>query len=98
MQLVALDDFQFPATRLGDDGRRLRSLIASIGEDALDEGKQAARAPVEHPSGAIAILDVGGMNDDIQEQPERVDQDVPLAAGNFLARIKPLRVHRGAPF
>lgn len=98
MQRVALDDFQFPATRLGDDGRRLRSLIAGIGEDALDKGKQAAGAPVEHPSGAIAILDVGGMDDNVQEQAERVDQDVALAAGNFLARIKPLRVHRGAPF
>ena len=98
MQLVALDDFQFPATRLGDDGRRLRSLIASIGEDALDEGKQVARAPVEHPSGAIAILDVGGMNDDIQEQPERVDQDVPLAARDLLARVIALRIDRRPPF
>ena len=42
MQLVPFDDFQLPGTRLGDGGRCLRSLITGIGEDALDEGEQAA--------------------------------------------------------
>jgi hypothetical protein len=38
------------------------------------------------------------MNDDVQEKAERIDEDVPLAARDLLARIKALRVERGAPF
>jgi hypothetical protein len=29
------------------------------------------------------------MDDDVQEKAERVDKDMPLAARDFLARIKP---------
>jgi len=28
---------------------------------------------------AIAVLNVGGMNDNVQQETQRVDQDVPLA-------------------
>jgi hypothetical protein len=38
------------------------------------------------------------MNDDTQEKTERIDEDVPLAARDFLARIIALRVERRAPF
>jgi hypothetical protein len=33
----------------------------------------------------------------VQQQAERVDQDMPFAAGDLLGRIKALRVKRGAP-
>jgi hypothetical protein len=49
-------------------------------------------------AGQSAILYIGGMDDDVQEKAERVDKDMPLAARDFLARIKALRVERGAPF
>jgi hypothetical protein len=35
------------------------------------------------------------MDDDVQQQAERVNDDVPLAAGDFLARVVALRVDRG---
>jgi hypothetical protein len=38
------------------------------------------------------------VDDDAQQEAQRIDQDVALAAGDFLARIKALRVERGAPF
>jgi hypothetical protein len=38
------------------------------------------------------------LDDDVQQQAERVDQDMPFAAGDLLGRIKALRVKRGAPF
>jgi hypothetical protein len=38
------------------------------------------------------------VDDDVQQQAERVDQDMPFATGDFLGRIKALRVKRGAPF
>ena len=98
VQFVALDDFDNPMTGSGGSSRHARSLIAGIGEDALDEGKEAARALIENQPRPVAILHVGGMNDDVQEKAERVDEDVPLAARDLLACIKALRVERGAPF
>ena len=98
VQLAAFDNFQLPGAGLGDSSRCLWSLIASIGEDALDEGEQTAGAPIEHPSHTIAILHVGGMDDNIQEQAECIDKDVPLAARNLLTRIKALRVEPEPPF
>jgi len=98
MKLVALDDLQRPGAALGDCGRRFCALVAGIGKDALDEREKAARALIENEPRTIAILHIGGMDDDIQQEAERIDEDVPLAARNLLARIKALRVKRRAPF
>jgi len=98
MAVAAFDDLQFPSAGLGNRSGGLRSLIAGIGEDALNEGKQAPGAPIEHQSRTVAILHVGGMDNDIQEQAERVDENMPLAACNLLARIEALRVEPSAPF
>ena len=98
VQFVALDDLEHPTTGAGSGSRGAWPLIAGIGEDALDEGKEAAGASIENQSGAVAVLNVGGMNNDVQQEAERIDKDVALAPGDLLARIKPLRVKRGAPF
>ena len=98
VQFVALDDFDDPAAGAGRGVCDAWPLIAGIGEDALDEGKETARALVENQPRPVAILHVGGMDDDVQEKAERIDKDVPLAARDLLARIKALRVERGAPF
>jgi len=98
MQLIAFDDLHFPSAGLGDGGGGFWSLVAGIGENALDEREQTARAPIEHERRAIAILHVGRMNDDVQQQTERVDENMPFTARNLLARVKALRVERRAPF
>ncbi len=98
MHLPALDDFQHPAAGLCQGGGERRALVSGIGEDALDEGKETARAAIEDEACAIAVLDVGGVNDDVQDETERVDEYMPLAARNLLARIIALRVERRAPF
>ena len=98
MQLVALDDLQPPGAGPGDGGSGLGSLVSGIGEDAFDEREQTSRAPVEDEQGTIAILHVGRMNDDVQQEAERVDENMPFAARNLLARIEALRVERAAPF
>jgi hypothetical protein len=36
---------------------------------------------------SIAVLNVGGMNDNVQQETQRVDQDVPLATFDLLARV-----------
>ena len=97
MRVAALDDLQGPAAGLGDELGHLWPLIAGIGEDALDEGKGSPRR-AQQVAGAVAILHVGGMDDDAQQEAERIDEDVALAARDLLARIKALRVERGAPF
>src|SRR5438045_8205096 len=40
VQFIALDDLKHPTTGAGSRSRGARSLIAGIGEDALDEGKR----------------------------------------------------------
>jgi hypothetical protein len=65
MQLVALDDLQRPVPGLCDNRGHLRSLIAGVGEDPFDEGEQAARASIEDQPGAIAILQIGGVDDHV---------------------------------
>ena len=98
MQLVALDDLKHPTAGPGDGGGERCALVAGIGEDTLDEGEESARAPIEDEPRTIAILHVGGVDDDVQQEAERVDEDVPLAARDLLARIVALRVKRRAPF
>jgi hypothetical protein len=56
------------------------------------------RASIENQSRAVAVLNVGGMNHNVQQEAERIDKDVALAPGDLLARVKPLRVKHGAPF
>jgi hypothetical protein len=72
-------------------------LIAGIYEYALDERKGAARL-AKNLADAVAVLNVGRMNDDAQQRAQRVDEDVALAARDLLARIIALRVERRGPF
>ncbi len=98
MLLVAFDDLDGPGAGPCQGSRQLRSPIAGVGEDALDEGEQAPRAAVEDQARAVAVLDVGRMNDDVQQETERVDKNVPFAALDLLARVIPRRIDRGPPF
>jgi hypothetical protein len=98
VQFVALDDLDHPMAGAGSGSCGAWSLIAGIGEDPLDEREEAARAPIENQPRPVAVLNVGGMDDNVQQKAERIDKDVALAPDDLLARIKPLRVKRGAPF
>ena len=98
MQFVALDDLENPTAGAGSGLRGAWALIAGIGEDALDEGEESAGAPIENQPRPVAVLNIAGMNDDVQQKAECIDKDMALAPGDLLARIKPLWVKRGAPF
>ena len=98
VQLITFDDLDGPGAPPRERGRELRPLIVGIGEDAFDEGKATARAAVEDQQSAIAILQVSRVDDNVQQEAERVDEDVPLAARDLLARVIPRRIERRPPF
>jgi hypothetical protein len=98
VQFIAPNDRKLPGAGLGDSGGRLRPLVGRISEDTFDEREEAACASIKDKRCAIAILDSGRVDDDVQQQAERVDQDMPFAARDLLGRIKALRIKRGAPF
>ncbi len=98
MQLIAFDDFDDPTAGACRGECGTRPLIACVGEDAQDEGPQRTRAFVEHEARAVAILDVGEMNGNAQQEAQRIDEDMPLAAGDLLARIVALRIEQSPPF
>jgi hypothetical protein len=47
---------------------------------------------------AIAILDVGGMDDGVQQQTRRIDENMALLALDQLAGIEPVRIDASPPF
>ncbi len=98
MQLIALDDFDDPISGAGCGSGSARSPITGIGEDAQDEREQGARAFIENKRGAVAILNVGGVNGGAQQQAKRVYENVALLALDLLARIIPMRIDARPPF
>ena len=74
-----------------------RTLVATIGIKFPDEWKQAKQRCHQHGT-AIAILDVRAVNDGVQHQAGRIDQDMPLLAFDFLPRIITMRIDAGPPF
>jgi hypothetical protein len=74
----SLHDFQLPCSRSPDDERHLLSGIATISKDAVDKREQSP-CSAQQQEGTVTVLNIGGMNHNVQQQAQRVDQDVPLA-------------------
>ena len=95
---TALDDFSF---EIGQDFRQplleLRPLIAGVGEQLLQERIHPEQRRKQQDA-AVAILDVGGMNDRVQQQTQRVYEKMALLAFDLLARIIAMRIDPGPPF
>ncbi len=96
MAVTAAHDLEFPRTGAGHDSLHLATLIACVGNDALDKGKTPSSLPQQR-LGPVSILHAGRMDTDGQEQAQRVGQDVALAAQDLLARVIAGRVKRGPP-
>lgn len=97
MQLRTLDDLQLPGPGLRGDGGHDRPLIAAVGVDDFDEGKQTTGSAQQF-AGTVAILHASRMDHDVQEEAKRIDENVPLAARDLLARVEALRIDRRPPF
>ena len=78
---------------LGEDG----SLIAAVGEQFLQE-RIASEQRLEDQNAAVTVLDIGRMNQRVQQQPYRIDEDMPFLAFALFPRIIPARVNAAPRF
>lgn len=74
-----------------------RPFIGAVGEQFFEKGKQTEQRRQEREA-AVAILNVGGGDDAVQEQALRVDQNMALLALDQLARIETVRIDARPPF
>ena len=102
----AFDDFRFELRQ--DSRERLLefwSLIAAVGKQLLQERIHPEQSGKQQDA-AIAILDIGGMNDGVEQQAHRIYENVALLALDLsatsslslLARIIAMRIDAGPPF
>lgn len=78
-------------------GRKLRPLVAAIGKQLVQEWiLSEQRRDHQHPT--VPILDIGRVNNGVQQQPYCIDKDMPLLAFGFLAGVIAVRVDAGPPF
>src|SRR3954449_11396155 len=75
----SLDDLDRPVTLPLEGVAQFAARKASIGEDVAQPWKPVADG-LEQRRGSVAILHIGRMNQDEEHQPERVSDDVALAA------------------
>jgi hypothetical protein len=96
--IAASDDFSFEMRQNFRQGLvEPGPLIGSVGKELLQERIHPEQGR-EQQDAAVAILDIGGMNDGVEQQTQRVYENVALLAFDLLARIKTIRVDAGPPF
>ena len=94
----SFDDLGFETGQnRGERVAKNRPLIGAVGKQLLEEWKLAKQRG-EQQQAAIAVLNVGGMDDGVQQQTECIDQNMPLLALDQLAGIEAMRIDAGPPF
>jgi hypothetical protein len=76
---------------------KLRPLIPAIGKE-LAEKREQTEQRFENKYAAVAVLDVGRMNDGMQQEAYRIDEDMPLLAFDLLARVVTGWINADPPF
>jgi hypothetical protein len=77
--------------------RKFWSFISAVDEELLQKRERAEQCRHDEDA-AITILDVGRMNDGVEQQAYCVDKNVPLLALDLLARIVAVRINARPPF
>ena len=94
----SFDDFGFETRQdFGEPVRKKRPLIGGVGKQLLEEWKQTFHRRQQQDA-AIAVLNAGGMNDGMEQQTQRIYQNMALLALDLLARIIAMRIDAGPPF
>ena len=73
------------------------SLIVSVGVKLEKEGIEVEQAR-HHENAAIAVLNVGGVDDGVHQQALGIDKDVALPAFDFLPASYPQASMLSPPF
>jgi hypothetical protein len=81
----------------GQGAEKDRPLIGAVGEQFPEKGKQAEQCRQQREA-AVAILNIGGGDDTVQQQTLRIDQNMPLLALDQLARVEAVRIDARPPF
>lgn len=90
---IALDDLDLQAVEVARFSDQIAP-VGTVGPDRLERG-QAIDSFSEQDRCAITVLPARRVDHDLQQHPEGVDHDVPLAAGDL---FPPRRTHaRRAP-
>ena len=93
-----LDDLHIHPPRYFCHGAaKQRALIAAIGVKFHQEWMQAEHGR-HRERAAVAILNVSGMNDGMNQQALRIDENVPLLALDLLSRVVARRINRSPLF
>ena len=87
----SLNDLQSPNAGAPYGQCHLTSGVAAISENAFDEREQAS-CPAQQVENIITVPNIGRMNDDVQQEAQRVNQDVSLATLDLLARAVARRI------
>ena len=86
----SLDDLEGPMFELGHGCFQLWSSISTVGKNMTQPGK-AATDRGEQRHGAIAILNVGRVDQQADQEPHRVSDNVTFASRDLLGRILSFR-------
>ena len=81
----------------GHDTVKDPPLIGAVGEQFPKKGKQTEQCRQQFEA-TVAILNVGGGDDAVQQQALRIDQNMPLLALDQLTRIEAGRIDASPPF
>jgi len=82
---------------LGQSGGEFRPLIAGIGEQLLQKRIHPEQGGHDE-NATVTILNVGRMHNSMQQQAYCIDENMPLLALDFLARIVTRRIDADPPF
>ena len=94
----ALDDVSLD---VGQDFRErlleMRSLVTRVGKELRQERIHSKQGGKQQ-NAAVTVLDIGGMNDGMEQQTYRIYEYMALLALDLFARIIAMRIDMGPPF
>ena len=94
----ALDDFRF---EVGQDFRErlmeFRPLVAAIGKQLFQERIESEQSGKKQDA-TVAVLDIGRVNDHVEQETHRVYEKMALLALDFLTRIIAVWVNARPPY
>jgi hypothetical protein len=75
----------------------LRAPIAAVRKQLLQK-REFPEHRAQNKNAAVAILNVGGMNERMQQQTYRIDENMPFLALDLLSGIVAMRIDAGPLF